>query len=118
MSKKEIPVKTKHRIRKGDRVIAISGNYKGQVGVVLSCEGDKVIVQGLNVRKKHVKRSQQNPKGNILSIECPIHVSNLSLCTEENLPVKLRVRFDEGGRKILYYMKGDERIDYRTLSPA
>lgn len=118
MKKQENPVKIKHRIRKGDRVIAIAGNYKGQVGAVLSCDGDRIVVQGLNVRKKHVKKSQQNPKGQILSIECPIHVSNLSLCTDENVPVKLRARFDESGRKILYYKKGDERIDYRTLSPA
>ena len=46
------------KIRKGDKVVGIAGNYRGQSGTVLSCNGDKVIVQGLNVRKKHVKPSQ------------------------------------------------------------
>lgn len=69
------------KIKKGDRVVAISGNFRGQFGTVLSKQGDKVIVQGLNIRKKHVKPSQQNQRGGIIELEKPIHISNLRLST-------------------------------------
>ncbi len=71
-----------NKIRKGVKVIAISGNSKGLVGEVLFVMEDRVIVQGLNVRKKHIKRSQQNPKGGVVSRETPIHVSNLRVWSE------------------------------------
>lgn len=64
-------------IRKGDTVIVIAGNSRGKTGTVLSHSGDKVIVQGLNVRKKHVKATQQNQRGGIVEREMPIHVSNV-----------------------------------------
>ena len=55
--------KPSKKIRTGDKVIAIAGNNRGLSGTVLSKQGDKVIVQGLNVRKKHVKPTQANQKG-------------------------------------------------------
>lgn len=77
-----------NKIRKGVKVIAISGNSKGLVGEVLFVLGDRVIVQGLNVRKKHMKRSQLNPKGGIVSRETPIHVSNLRVWSEADKSVE------------------------------
>ena len=71
-----------NKIRKGVKVIAISGNSKGMVGEVLFVLGDRVLVQGINVRKKHMKRSQLNPKGGIVLRETPIHVSNLRVWSE------------------------------------
>ena len=73
------------KVRKGDRVIVISGANRGQAGLVLSRKGDKVIVQGLNMRKKHVKASQDS-KGGILELEAPIHISNLKACTAAQAP--------------------------------
>jgi len=73
------------KIRKGDRVIAISGNSKGLIGIVQSSSGDRVIVQGLNLRKKHIKKNAQTAtSGRIIEMEEPIHISNLKLYVERD----------------------------------
>ena len=77
------------KIRKGDKVVAIAGNNRGQIGYCQSRKGDKVVVQGLNVRKKHVKKSQDAPKGRIIELEKPIHVSNLKVCVEGDTACKI-----------------------------
>lgn len=103
-------------IKKGDKVIAISGNNRGQTGIVLSRIGDKAVVQGLNVRKKHIKASQANPKGGIVELERAIHISNLSVCTDDDKPVKLKVRTGENGERELYYkIDGDQEVVYRSI---
>ncbi len=103
------------KIRKGDRVVAISGNNRGQMGVVQSRKGDKVIVQGLNMRKKHIKKSQEAPKGRIIEIERPIHVSNLKVCVEGDTAAKLKVRTDEQGDRQFIYQKDDQEMVYRSV---
>ena len=103
------------RIRTGDTVIAIAGNEKGKVGKVLRRLGDKIVVQGLNVRKKHVKASQGNPKGGVLEFEKPIHASNLKVCVEEDKPVKLRVREGDEGSRELYYLDESQEVLYRPV---
>lgn len=108
--------RTRRRIRKGDQVMVITGNDRGEIGTVLSCEGDRLVVSGINMRKKHVRRSQRHPKGDIITIERPIHISNVMLCVDEEIPVKLRARFDAEGNKFLCYKKGEELIDYRPVT--
>lgn len=81
METKQMPKNSKN-IRKGDRVYVIAGNEKKKIGIVQSRDGDKVVIQGLNVRKKHIKKTQDNPKGRIIDIEMPIHISNVKLCVE------------------------------------
>lgn len=103
------------KIRKGDRVVAIAGNNKGLIGTVQSRKGEKVIVQGLNVRKKHVKKSQEAPKGRIIEIEKPIHISNLKVCVEGDTAAKLKVRINEQGDRQFIYKKGDQEMVYRSL---
>lgn len=103
------------KIRKGDKVMAIAGNERGQVGQVMKVLGDKALVQGLNVRKKHLKRSQTNPKGGIVELEKPIHISNLRVCTDDNQPVKLKVRFDNKGQRELYYKIDGQEVLYRAV---
>lgn len=69
------------KIKKNDNVIVISGNYKGKTGKVLKvfkCE-DRVIVEGVNLRKRHSKPTQKNPQGGITEKEAPIHVSNVMI---------------------------------------
>lgn len=95
--------------------MAIAGNDKGRTGVVLSRDGDQVLVQGLNMRKKCVKRSEQNPNGGIIDIEKPIHISNLCVCIDDETPVKLKMRFDENGEKELYYLSDGESVKYRSI---
>jgi large subunit ribosomal protein L24 len=66
-------------VRKGDNVIVIAGNDKDTVGEVKEILNDRnrVIVEGVNLRWKHRKPSQQNPKGERVQIECSIHASNV-----------------------------------------
>lgn len=67
------------KIKKGDKVKVISGHDKGVVGEVLACnpKEDKIVVEGVNIRKIAQKPSQINPDGGIINRECPIHVSNV-----------------------------------------
>ncbi len=101
-------------IRKGDTVMAIRGNNKGQTGVVLSCGNDRVLVQGLNIRKKCVKKSEIHPNGGIIDIEAPIHVSNIRICIGDE-PVKLKTRCNKQGEKELYYVKDGKETLYRPI---
>ncbi len=69
------------KIKKGDNVIVIAGNDKGKQGTVLSVDKaeNRVTVQGVNLRWKHRKPSQKEPKGERVQLECPIHSSNVML---------------------------------------
>lgn len=80
-------------VRKGDSVIVTAGNDRGTVGEVLRVltAEDRVIVHGVNIRTKHLKPTQQNPKGGLLRVEMPIHISNVSPVVEGR---GTRVRFD------------------------
>lgn len=109
------PNQLNKKIRKGDRVVAIAGNNKGLVGTVQSRNGEKVIVQGLNIRKKHIKKSQEAPKGRIVEIERPIHISNLKVCVEDDTAVKLRVRTSKKGDREFVYKQGDQEMVYRSV---
>lgn len=66
-------------VKKGDKVMVISGKDKGKTGVILAAfpKQDRVLVEGVNIVKKHSKPSQVNPQGGIISQEAPIHVSNV-----------------------------------------
>jgi large subunit ribosomal protein L24 len=109
------PNQSTKKIRKGDRVVAISGNNRGLIGTVQSRKGDKVIVQGLNLRKKHVKKSQEAPRGRIVEIERPIHISNLKVCVEGDTAAKLKVRANEEGDREFVYKQGDQEMVYRSV---
>ncbi|MFA7193213.1 MAG: 50S ribosomal protein L24, partial [Bacilli bacterium] len=68
-------------IKKGDKVIVIAGNYKGKEGIVQVVHPrlNKVVVENINVRKKHRKPTQKNPEGSIVEIYAPIDASNVML---------------------------------------
>lgn len=68
-------------IKKGDKVIVISGKDKGKTGTVQKAlpKLEKVVVDGVNIRKKHKKPTQSNPEGSIVDIYAPVHVSNVAL---------------------------------------
>lgn len=73
------------RIKRGDTVKIITGEHKGKegkVGAILRNK-DKVIVEGINIVKKHVKPNAKNETGGILDIEAPIHISNVKLITKK-----------------------------------
>ena len=102
------------KIRKGDTVVVIAGNDKGKIGIVKSAKDDKVVVYGVNMRKKHVKRSQETPQGSIIDFEAPIHISNVMICVD-NKGVKLKVKKDEAGNRQFFYKDGDNEIVYRSV---
>ena len=68
-------------VKKGDKVKVITGKDKGKEGVILAAfpKQDRVLVEGVNIVKKHIKPNQLNPQGGIVSQEAAIHVSNVML---------------------------------------
>lgn len=73
------------KIKKGDKVQVITGAYKGTVADVLKVfpKDDKVLVEGINIAKKHLKPTQANPDGGIVEKEMPIHISNVMAYDEK-----------------------------------
>jgi large subunit ribosomal protein L24 len=96
-------------IRKGDKVLVISGNSKGETGKVLTRSEESVVIQGVNLRKKHAKRRTQEQKSQILEFEAPIHISNVSLCNDDNKPIRAKVRVNKKGEKELFYLAPDKK---------
>jgi large subunit ribosomal protein L24 len=95
----------KLHIKKGDKVVVIAGASKGASGSVLQVfpEKNRAIVEGVNIRKKHTKPTNDNP-GGINEIAAPIHVSNLMLVDPKS-GVGTRVGRREEGDKIVRYSK-------------
>lgn len=102
------------KIKIGDTVFIRTGNFKGQNGKVLRKQGQYVTVQGVNVRKKHVKKSQQNPQGAIQEMEGPMHISKVQLSID-NQPVKIKVKTNKEGKRVLFYRDGDQEVVYRQI---
>lgn len=98
----------------GDRVVVIAGNEKGQAGKVIARTAKAVIIEGLNIRKKHVKPRQRMQQG-IVEMECPINATNVSICDEEGNPVKLKVKSSGDGRRQLVYQKDGNEVVYRDV---
>jgi len=88
------------RIKRGDTVVILSGAEKGKTGKVLRVEaGGKVVVEGVNLQYKHMKRTQQNPKGGRVRREGPLHASKVMLWSEsEKKPQRFRVEVRDGKR--------------------
>lgn len=78
----------KQSIKKGSRVLVIAGNDRGKTGEVMAKGDDRVLVQGVNIRKKHMKRTQETQGGRIVEMEVPIHVSNVCLCDKEGKRIR------------------------------
>lgn len=94
--------KTKMKLKKGDIVQVISGNDKGATGRILEVYAAKmrVLVEGVNVRKKHEKPNQQNQTGGIVSKEMPIHYSNVMLLDSDKNPTRIAIRSAEDNPKV------------------
>ena len=101
----------KFRIRKGDTVKVITGENKGQEGKVLKVlyDKDKVIVESLNMIKKHLKPNAQNPQGGIQEIEAPIHISNVALMDKNGNPTRVRYEVQDD-KKVRVSTKTNEVI--------
>jgi large subunit ribosomal protein L24 len=106
-------VAQKVHVRRGDRVKVIRGNYAGVEGTVLRVlpKENRIVVEGVNMRKHHTRPSEANPEGGIMEHEEPIHASNVMLidpATGE--PSRVRHRIEEDGTK--------ERISVRGGNPV
>ena len=102
----------KLHVRTGDLVQVLSGNYKGAQGQVLRTipAKNQVVVEGVNIRKRHQAPSQEDPEGGIITFAAPIHVSNVMLLDPtSNEPSRFRTRIDDDGTK--------ERIAVRSGNP-
>lgn len=76
---KEVLRNKKIKLRKDDNVIVIAGKEKGKKGKVLFIDNknDRIVIEGVNQRKKFMRPSQENPKGGVVNIEAPMHISNV-----------------------------------------
>lgn len=103
----------KLNIKKGDNVMVVTGNSKGQKGKVLEVirEKDRAIVEGVNMVKKHTKPNAANPQGGIIEKEASIHVSNVMLVDPKTgKPTRVGRRLGDDGKLVRYSKKSGEEI--------
>ncbi len=98
-------------VRKGDTVMVTSGSHKGQMGEILQVipKKDQVIVRGINLRTKHVKPSQRNPQGGVITREEPLHISKVSPVVDGK-PVRVGFRTKDDGTKVRVARHGGKDI--------
>lgn len=100
-------------VKKGDKVMVITGKDKGKQGVILKAfpKKNRVLVEGVNIVKKHSKPSQSNPQGGIISQEAPIHVSNvMPLDPKTGEPTRIGYKVVDG-KKVRVAKKSGEILD-------
>ena len=103
------------RLKQGDPVVVTAGNDKGKEGKLLAIRGDRVVVQGVNRKKRHQRAREEGKKGAIVTIEAPLHISNISY-SAAGAPVKLRARITaEKKTEIFYRTKSNEEKVVRTV---
>ncbi|CAM2856799.1 MULTISPECIES: 50S ribosomal protein L24 [Dellaglioa] len=99
-------------VKTGDKVQLIAGKDKGKQGTVTKVflKQDRVIVEGINIAKKHQKPSNSNPQGGIVDIEAPIHVSNVMLVDPStNEPTRVGFKVVDG-KKVRVSKKSGETV--------
>lgn len=104
----------KSKIRKGDTVVVIAGRERGKSGKVLSVDlgAGKVIVEKLNIIKRHTKPNQKAKQGGILEREAPIQLSNVMFfCPVTQKPTRVGVRSLADGRRVRFSKKSNETIE-------
>ncbi|MEM9169120.1 MAG: 50S ribosomal protein L24 [Pseudomonadota bacterium] len=101
------------KIKKGDKVVVLAGKYRGVEGEVLQVmpKDDRVLVQGVNLVKKHQKQTQTE-QGGIITKEAPIHVSNVAYVDPESgKPTRVGFKINEDGTKVRVAKRSGEVID-------
>jgi len=100
------------RIKKGDNVIVIAGKDKGKKGKVSKAipDLDKVVVEGANMRKKHLKSKKKGQPGQIVEFAVPIHVSNVAIADPKSgKPTRIGIKV-EGGKRVRIAKKSGQKI--------
>ena len=102
------------KIRKGDTVIVLAGKDKGATGKVLEVRPseDRVLVEGVNMAKRHTKPSMGVPQGGIISKEAPLHISNVAVRDPSTgKPTRIGFKTHSDGRKVRIAKRSGVEID-------
>jgi len=102
------------RIKKNDKVIVIAGKEKGKIGAVLKVDLDKdrVVVEKVNIVKKHARPGPTTAQGGIIEKEAPLHVSNVMMvCNKCTEATRIGTRILENGEKVRVCRKCEEPMD-------
>ena len=100
------------KIKKGDTVQIITGNDAGKSGRVIKVfpEKEKIIVEGLNMVKKHARPTQENPQGGIMEKEAAVHISNVMILSGGK-PTRVGYKILDDGKKVKFAKKSGEVIN-------
>lgn len=101
------------KIKKGDTVVVLSGKDKGRSGMVMEMvnKSDRVLVQGINMVKRHTKQSQTS-EGGIIAKEAPIHISNVALADpKDGKATRVGIKVNDDGSKVRVAKRSGELID-------
>jgi large subunit ribosomal protein L24 len=102
------------RLKKGDNILVICGEDKGKSGKIIDVfpKESRVIIEGINFLKKHMKPTQKSPQGGIVRQEGPINLSNVRLiCNKCNKPTSVKHEKTKEGKKVRVCKKCGEIID-------
>jgi large subunit ribosomal protein L24 len=101
------------KIKKGDKVIVLSGKDKGKTGEVTRAmpKDGKVVVSGVNVAIRHTKPTQGDPQGGLKRSEAPMHISKVAHVTADGKPTRVRFETSKDGKKVRVAVKTGEKID-------
>jgi large subunit ribosomal protein L24 len=97
------------RLQRGDTVVVISGKYKGKQGRIkkVLLDDDKVIIEGINLVKRHMKPNARNQQGGIIEKEAPLWASKvMPLDPKTKKPTRVKIKVDENGQKMRVAMSG------------
>ncbi len=99
------------KIKKGDRVVLLSGKDKGKTGNITRVwpKDERVLVGGINIVQRHTKPSQGDPQGGIKNKEAPVHVSNVAIVDSKGKPTRVGFRMD-GDKKVRFAKSTGEVI--------
>lgn len=101
------------KFKRGDKVQVITGHYKGTIGDIIEVlpKQNKIVVEGVNYVKKHMKPDPSNPDGGIFETEAPIHASNaLHYDAKSKAPSRIRMSTNKKGEKIRVYVKSGAEV--------
>ncbi|MEL6947615.1 MAG: 50S ribosomal protein L24 [Pseudomonadota bacterium] len=101
------------KIKKGDTVVVLTGKDKGRSGTVLEMvnKTDRVLVQGVNLVKRHTKQSQTS-EGGIIAKEAPLHISNVALADpKDGKPTRVGIKINDDGTKERFAKRSGDKID-------
>ena len=102
------------KIRKGDKVVVLSGRDKGKTGEIVSAlpRDGKVVVAGVNIATRHKKATQENPQGGLERREAPMHVSKVAIVDpKDGKATRVRFETSKDGKKVRVAARSGEKID-------